>query len=70
MVRSYAQEVAETRVRANLIDPGATRTRMRAQAFPSEDPTQLKPANDPGLLDAFVELALPTCNRTGDTVRP
>jgi NAD(P)-dependent dehydrogenase (short-subunit alcohol dehydrogenase family) len=69
MVRTYAQEVAETSVRANLIDPGATRTRMRAQAFPSEDPMRLKPADDAGLLDAFVELALPTYERTGVTVR-
>jgi NAD(P)-dependent dehydrogenase (short-subunit alcohol dehydrogenase family) len=70
MVRSYAQEVATTGVRANLVDPGATRTRMRAQAFPSEDPMRLKPADDPRLLDAFVELASPTYDRTGETVRP
>jgi NAD(P)-dependent dehydrogenase (short-subunit alcohol dehydrogenase family) len=69
MVRSYAQEVAETSVRANLIDPGATRTRMRAQAFPSEDPMRLKPADDSRLLDAFVELASPTHSGTGETVR-
>jgi NAD(P)-dependent dehydrogenase (short-subunit alcohol dehydrogenase family) len=69
MVRSYAQEVAGTRVRANLIDPGATRTRMRAQACPSEDPMRLKPPDDPRLLDAFVRLALPTFERTGETVR-
>ena len=70
MVRSYAQEVAGTSVRANMIDPGATRTRMRAQAFPCEDPLRLRPADDSRLLDAFVELALPTYQRTGETVRP
>jgi NAD(P)-dependent dehydrogenase (short-subunit alcohol dehydrogenase family) len=69
MVRSYAKEVAATGVRANLIVPGATRTRMRARAFPSEDPMGLKPADDPRLLDAFVELASPTYDRTGETLR-
>jgi NAD(P)-dependent dehydrogenase (short-subunit alcohol dehydrogenase family) len=29
-------------VRVNAIDPGATRTNMRAQAFPAENPTDLK----------------------------
>jgi hypothetical protein len=42
---------------------------MRAQAFPSEDPMRLKPADDACLLNAFVELALPTYERTGVTVR-
>jgi NAD(P)-dependent dehydrogenase (short-subunit alcohol dehydrogenase family) len=69
MVRSYAQEVAGIGIRVNLIDPGATRTRMGAQAFPSEDPMRLKPADDPRLLDAFVKLASPIYDRTGQTVR-
>lgn len=70
MVRSYAQEVAGTGVRANMIDPGARRTRMRAEAFPAEDPLRLRPADDCRLLDAFVELASPAYQRTGETVRP
>ncbi len=43
LVRTYAAEVAKTRVRANLIDPGVIRSRLRAQAFPGEDPSMLKP---------------------------
>lgn len=70
MVRTYAQEVAETGVRANMIDPGARRTRMRAEAFPAEDPLRLRPPDDSRLLDAFVELASPAYQRTGETVRP
>ena len=31
-------------VRANCINPGATRTRMRATAYPAEDPATVKPA--------------------------
>jgi NAD(P)-dependent dehydrogenase (short-subunit alcohol dehydrogenase family) len=37
MALTYAAEVAHTNVRVNLFDPGATRTRMRAKAFPSEN---------------------------------
>jgi len=38
LVKIYAGEIAKTRVRANLIDPGIVRTRLRARAFPGEDP--------------------------------
>ncbi len=68
LVRTYAQEVGHTAVRANIINPGATRTRMRATAFPGEDPSSLKPADDPALLEAFVALAEPACNRNGELV--
>lgn len=37
----YAAEVANTTIRVNLLDPGGTRTRMRAKAFPSEDVSHL-----------------------------
>jgi len=42
MVASYAKEVAKTTIRANLLDPGAVATAMRAQAFPGEDPATLR----------------------------
>jgi NAD(P)-dependent dehydrogenase (short-subunit alcohol dehydrogenase family) len=42
LAASWAQELAEvSRVRINVINPGATRTDMRAQAYPAEDPTEL-----------------------------
>lgn len=41
MVKTYAAENATTSVRANCFSPGATRTRMRAQAMPGEDPMSL-----------------------------
>ena len=43
LLASYAQEVeriSETRVA--IVDPGATRTQMRARAYPGEDPQTLK----------------------------
>jgi len=67
MVGIYAQEVAKTAVRANLIDPGPVRTAMRAQAYPAEDPGTLPPPED--VAPAFVELALPSCVRNGEVVR-
>jgi NAD(P)-dependent dehydrogenase (short-subunit alcohol dehydrogenase family) len=41
LVRTYAAEVANTSVRANLFSPGPLRTHMRAQAMPGEDPDAL-----------------------------
>ena len=39
----YAQEVRNiTKVRVALVNPGATRTKMRAIAYPGEDPASLK----------------------------
>ncbi len=66
LVRTYAAEVAKTRVRVNLINPGATRTRMRAAAYPGEDPQSVKPPE--ALTDAFLELALGNCQKNGETV--
>lgn len=41
LVLSWADEVENTALRVNLFDPGRTATRMRAQAFPGEDPNTL-----------------------------
>ncbi len=43
LVRVYADECAHTPVRCTLLDPGPLRTRMRAAAFPGEDPADLQP---------------------------
>ncbi len=63
MTRIYAEEVSKTSVRANLINPGATRTQMRAQAMPGENPKTLVSPED--RTDLFVELALPSCETNG-----
>jgi NAD(P)-dependent dehydrogenase (short-subunit alcohol dehydrogenase family) len=67
MVRIYAGEIAaRTAVRANLTDPGAVRTRLRAAIFPGENPAGLP---DPdSVTDAFVELVVPECTRNGEIV--
>jgi NAD(P)-dependent dehydrogenase (short-subunit alcohol dehydrogenase family) len=66
LVKIYAGEVAKTRVRANLIDPGIVRTRLRARAFPGEDPAAL--LSPKSVADAFLALALPECTRNGQVV--
>jgi NAD(P)-dependent dehydrogenase (short-subunit alcohol dehydrogenase family) len=66
LVKIYAAEIAKTRLRANLIDPGTLRTRLRAHAFPGEDPNSLPPAES--VTDFFVELASPECARNGEVV--
>lgn len=52
---TYAAEVAMTTVRANLIDPGAVATAMRAKAFPGEDPLSLPTPES--ICEWFVRLA-------------
>lgn len=55
LLDSYAQEVRDTsNVRVAIIDPGATRTMMRAKAYPGEDPASVKPPQVVG--EAIVEL--------------
>jgi len=40
----YAQEVRNlARIRVAIVNPGATRTKMRADAYPGEDPASVKP---------------------------
>jgi NAD(P)-dependent dehydrogenase (short-subunit alcohol dehydrogenase family) len=46
MVKTYAAEIATTAARANCFSPGPTRTRMRAQAMPGEDPMSLPAPED------------------------
>ena len=62
LVKVYANELASTPARANLLDPGATRTNMRAKAMPGEDPQALP---GPALL-APVILALSHTTYTGN----
>src|SRR5690348_8712214 len=44
LLGAYADETEYTgRIRVHVVDPGATRTRMRALAFPGEEPESVKP---------------------------
>ena len=68
MILCWAAENVQTTMRINLIDPGATRTAMRAAAYPGEDPATLKLPDD--IAGLFVDLADSNCTRHGDLIRP
>jgi NAD(P)-dependent dehydrogenase (short-subunit alcohol dehydrogenase family) len=55
MVRTWADELEQTRIRAVLLDPNTMRTRMRAEAMPGEDPATVTDPSEIGPL--IVELA-------------
>ena len=55
LVRCWADEVEHIGIRAVLLDPGPMRTRMRAEAYPGEDPMSLPAPEEIGPL--VVELA-------------
>ncbi|MDR6787954.1 short-subunit dehydrogenase [Sphingomonas sp. BE138] len=43
LLEAYGDEIAEvSKIRVAVLDPGATRTRMRARAYPGEDPASVK----------------------------
>jgi NAD(P)-dependent dehydrogenase (short-subunit alcohol dehydrogenase family) len=67
LVSSWAAEVRRTPLRVNLIDPGPMRTRLRAQAYPGEDPDR-RPAPET-LTEPFVALAEASCTRHGELVQ-
>jgi len=65
LVRTWADELEQTNIRAVLLDPGAMRTRMRAEAMPGEDPAGLPDPSEIGPLIvelAQADLGLPTAN--------
>ncbi len=67
LVLSWADEVENTPLRVNLFDPGRTATRMRAQAFPGEDPNTLPQPDD--VAGALVALCLPEVTAHGSLVQ-
>jgi NAD(P)-dependent dehydrogenase (short-subunit alcohol dehydrogenase family) len=67
LVKVYAKEVATTALRANLLDPGAVRTAMRAKAMPGENPEVLPPPS--AIAPIILSMALPSYDANGETVR-
>ena len=62
----YAAECVKTNIRVNLVNPGPTRTKMRAQAMPGEDPETL-PKPDT-LVPLFMSLVDPALTRHGECI--
>jgi len=66
LVQAYAREVAQSNIRVNLVNPGGTRSHMRAQAFPGEDPKTLPTPAD--IVEVFVALAEAGCQKNGEWI--
>jgi NAD(P)-dependent dehydrogenase (short-subunit alcohol dehydrogenase family) len=67
LLAAYADETAYTgRMRVHIVDPGATRTRMRQLAFPGEEPSMVKP---PEVVAAMLLERLLRETETGERVR-
>lgn len=63
LARTWAAETVNTPLKVNSVDPGATRTAMRAQAVPGEDPETLPHPSE--IAAAILPLALPSLEETG-----
>jgi NAD(P)-dependent dehydrogenase (short-subunit alcohol dehydrogenase family) len=64
LARTYAAETdTTTKICVNLFNPGPTRTRMRAQVMPGEDPMTLPTASE--VAAKLLELCLPSTMVTG-----
>jgi NAD(P)-dependent dehydrogenase (short-subunit alcohol dehydrogenase family) len=66
LAKTYANETADTHIKVNLVNPGATATRMRAEAYPGEDQSTLKTPED--VAEHFVALARAESDQTGQIV--
>ena len=67
LLGAYADETAYTgRIKVHVVDPGATRTRMRALAFPGEEPESVKP---PEVVAKAILNRITTEAETGERMR-
>lgn len=64
--RSWAGESEQTNLRINMMNPGGTATRMRASAFPGENPETLPTPED--IAPAFLALLAENCTHHGELV--
>lgn len=66
LAKTYAGETSQTSILVNAINPGATRTAMRAKAMPGEDPDTLpKPAE---IAKKIVATLLPNFQESGKLI--
>ena len=67
LVLTYAKEVEKTKIRVNLFNPGGTRTAMRAQAFPGEEPSKVKTPEI--VAKQIIPLTLDKCEAMGAVIK-
>ena len=67
LVATWAAEVEATSLRVNLVDPGRTATKLRAAAYPGEDPNSIAQPAD--VAPGIAALCLPSETRHGARIR-
>jgi NAD(P)-dependent dehydrogenase (short-subunit alcohol dehydrogenase family) len=66
LAKTYANETADSPIKVNIVDPGATATAMRAEAYPGEEQATLqKPEH---VADVILRLVMPGYTETGQIV--
>jgi len=66
LAKTYANETADSPIRVNVVNPGATATAMRTEAYPGEDQATLQRPED--VAEVILRLALPDYKKTGQIV--
>lgn len=66
LAKTYANETANSSIKVNLVDPGATATSMRAAAYPGEDQKTLQTPAE--VAHVIVRLSMPDYTETGQIV--
>jgi NAD(P)-dependent dehydrogenase (short-subunit alcohol dehydrogenase family) len=67
LVLAYADETEHAgKIRVHVVDPGATRTRMRQLAFPGEEPESVKP---PKVVADAILKRIASSGKTGERIR-
>ena len=67
LVRTYASENRKSNIKANILNPGPTRTNMRPIAYPGENPENIKPPEE--VTEYFLQLAEISCDVNGEIVQ-
>jgi NAD(P)-dependent dehydrogenase (short-subunit alcohol dehydrogenase family) len=67
MVKIYAKETKQLKLKVNIIDPGKTGTALRAAAFPGEDQNKIKKPEI--LVPHFVTLISENCSSHGEIIK-
>ena len=66
LAKTYANETADSPIKVNIVDPRATATAMRAEAYPGEDQATLQTPEE--VAEIIVRLAMPDHTETGQIV--
>jgi len=66
LAKTYANETADSSIKVNIVDPGATATAIRAEAYPGEDQASLQSPEK--VADAILRLVMPDYTETGQIV--